>query len=572
MKIKHKLMFLVSIFIAGFMLFVFFTYKTIGDIKFDGKTYYEIAMRKDLVADILPPPAYIIESHLTNYELLNETDKSKIQELIKYEETLKKDYDIRHEVWVNALPEGAMKKTMIEDTYKPAIEYYNVFSKEFVPAINSGDKIKAKDILDNKLNKLYLEHRNHINKVVVYANDESSSILTAAKETFKSDALILVILSIVILMLTIIFCTLIIQSITKPISVITKHLKTISTGDFSKYISEKYSKSKNELGDIAKATNRMQKSVKEIIQAIISETNNINKAVALTNNNIIELTANLEEATATVEELSAEIQETAASTEEIDAASTDIESAIKNIAEKAEVGAKSAMEISDNANQLKESAKVSQTTAHDLRLNIDKSILDAITKSKEVEKIQALSEAILHISSQTNLLALNAAIEASRAGEAGRGFSVVADEIRKLAEDSEATVNQMKTTIKIVFEAVNSLVDTSKITLDFIDKQVVTSYTDLIKTGENYDKDSSFVKNFVTDLSSTSKQILVSSKTVSEAISDITKASNEGAAGANEITDKITKITIEANEVRTEVENISSSAKQLKSIVSSFTI
>ena len=572
MKIKQKLILLVTIFILGFLIFGTLAYKTIIDTKFDGDTFHQISLRTDLVADILPPPEYIIESHLTTYEILNQESKNSIQSLILYEETLKDEYIARHDVWVKDLPDGDMKKIMIEDTYKPAMEYYSVFEKEFVPAINSGDKTLAKNILETKLNKLYSNHRESINKVVDLANSQSTEIENAAKDTYNSDILVLITIAISILLVTTIFCVILIIVITKPVSFLTKHLKTISTGDFSSQIPQKYLKPSDELGDMTRATQKMQESIKEIIQAIILETENINSAITITNNNFAKLTSNLQETSSTIEQLSAEIQETASSTEEIDAASNNIESAIKIIADKAQEGALSAKQISNKATDLKSSAVDSQKNAHNIRLNIDKSVIEAIDKSKEVEKIQSLSAAILQISSQTNLLALNAAIESARAGESGRGFSVVSEEIRHLAENSESTVNEMQNTINIVFEAVNSLVDTSKETLSFIDKEIVNGYGELVKTGENYDKDSDFINTLVTDLSTTSEDLLVSIKIVSEAINAIANASSEGAAGANNITDTIAKITMQAEDTKVESNNIKKSADKLKKHVLNFKI
>ncbi len=99
----------------------------------------------------------------------------------------------------------------------------------------------------------------------------------------------------------------------------------------------------------------------------------------------------------------------------------------------------------------------------------EKELSEAIEKSKSVEKINVLSEAILKITEQTNLLALNAAIEAARAGEAGKGFSVVAEEIRKLAEESNNTANEIQEITKIVVNAVENLANNSNKILTFID-------------------------------------------------------------------------------------------------------
>ena len=130
----------------------------------------------------------------------------------------------------------------------------------------------------------------------------------------------------------------------------------------------------------------------------------------------------------------------------------------------------------------------------------------------------------------------------------------------------------MQETIKIVFEAVNSLVDTSKQTLHFIDTEVVKGYQELIRTGENYDKDSIFVKNLVSDLSATSEELFASIKTVSEAINDIANSSSEGAAGTSDITNRITKIATKANEVKVESDSIKQSADKLKDHVSKFKV
>jgi len=205
-------MILISILIIGFMLFGVVAYKTITSIKINGKMYNNIVSGKDLVADILPPPEFIIEAYLTALQISKETNVTKIDELINYEAQLKKDYDTRHDVWVSGLPAGNMKKTMLEDSYQPAIEFFEVFSNEFVPAIKNGDQGKANEILTTKLDKLYLEHRTFIDEAVILANNENSIIEETAEKTIKSDLLILISLAIVVLLILIILCIVIIRN------------------------------------------------------------------------------------------------------------------------------------------------------------------------------------------------------------------------------------------------------------------------------------------------------------------------------------------------------------------------
>ena len=485
-KIRNKLLLLVGTFLVGFLIFGFSSNSIITDIKINGSIYKQIIMGKDLVADILPPPEYIIESHLTALDLLNEEDGGKIEKLITYEGELESTYEVRHQVWVDGLPEGNMKKLMVEDSYESAQKYFEVFNKEFILSIKNGDKVKAKEIIDQKLDPLYEEHRGYINEVVDIANKSNTDIEESTANKVEKDSFLLGAIAMCVIIVVGIFCIMIIKAITSPLSFLTRHLQTVAKGDLSNSIPEKWLSCKDELGKIARATHDMQISIKNIIESLITETQRINQAIEGSNRNVIALTLELEETSATVELLAAGIEEVASSTEEIAATTEEFGKAVEDVSVRANEGTQTSDEINNRVIQIKKHTEESQATMQEIRINIDSSMAEAIELSKEVEKIKILSDAILNISSQTNLLALNAAIEAARAGQSGRGFTVVAEEIGKLAEDSKSTVNEIQKTIGIVFQAVNTLVDTSKLTLEFIDTQIAKGYDDLVQIGENY--------------------------------------------------------------------------------------
>ncbi|KPU44638.1 methyl-accepting chemotaxis protein 1 [Oxobacter pfennigii] len=360
--------------------------------------------------------------------------------------------------------------------------------------------------------------------------------------------------------------------ITKYLEKLKYYTTLLGEFDLTFEISEELLKQNDEIGEMSNYFRLFINSVHNMVTSIVNETQKVNALVAMSHQNIAALTMELEDAAATVQELSAGMEETASSTEEITATSNEIESAVETVAVKAQEGALSADEISKKAVALKDSSLKLQTGADQTRLTIKKSMDEALEKAKEVDKIKTLSEVILQISSQTNLLALNAAIESARAGEAGKGFSVVAEEIRKLAENSKSTVKEIQDTLDVILKAVENLANSSRQTLEYIETKVVDSYKESVLVGENYDQDAQSISYWATELSATSQQLLASIKTVSEGITEIAKAAEAGSEGTNHISYKVSKIKDKANEIKLETDDVKASADNLQGLVKKFKV
>jgi len=197
---------------------------------------------------------------------------------------------------------------------------------------------------------------------------------------------------------------------------------------------------------------------------------------------------------------------------------------------------------------------------------------DAIEQSRAVEKIQVLSDAILTISSKTNLLALNAAIEASSAGNAGSGFTVVAEEIKKLAEKSKQTVNEIKDVTKAIIESVHILSESAEQVLGFIETKVVKDYDMLVETGELYDNDARLLNEMVTNLSATTEELYASIENMSQAIEHVAAASEKGAAETSELASNASDIVKRTGEVLKKTNDVSNSVDRLIELVSVFKV
>src|SRR5262245_34929659 len=123
--VRGKLVCLAAAYAVGIVWFGAMTFTTVNKVKVNGPIYKEIVDGKDLIADILPPPEYIIESYLCSHLMASATDPAEVAELKGKLKTLKSDYDARHEFWSGRLDEGEMKTILLTDSYNPAIKFFD---------------------------------------------------------------------------------------------------------------------------------------------------------------------------------------------------------------------------------------------------------------------------------------------------------------------------------------------------------------------------------------------------------------------------------------------------------------
>lgn len=410
----------------------------------------------------------------------------------------------------------------------------------------------------NALMKIHLE-----NTDVTYEKTEAAN---------RGAIIFLLIILAIAIILGMVLTYVIVMPITKSLKSATQYLGVISTGDFTNKIPSKLLNAKDEIGDMLRAVDKMQESIRITLSSVVEESHRIEELIDATDENMGKLSLEIQEVSATTEELSAGMEETAATTEMMNKTSSEIQETISKIESKANDTVKSSSEISVRANEVRSKALVSKDSAQSIYTSTNTNLCDAIEQAKSVNQINILLDAILEVTSQTNLLALNAAIEAARAGEAGKGFAVVADEIRKLAENSGDNVNKIQSVIQVVLDSVNNLADSSMQILEFVDKSVSTDYTAMVKTGEQYNEDANSIYTLSNDFLLASNEIGNYMNSIAQSIEGITDASQEGAEGTSNIALKTSNVAEMVVNITNETTAIKSKANALADIVAQFKI
>jgi methyl-accepting chemotaxis protein len=197
-------------------------------------------------------------------------------------------------------------------------------------------------------------------------------------------------------------------------------------------------------------------------------------------------------------------------------------------------------------------------------------IMSAIESAKVVDNIHIMSDTIKHISEKTSLLALNASIEAARAGEWGRGFSVVADEIKALAEQSSETILKIEDLIHEVKGVTLSLMESSKDVLFYIEHNVTTDYHLLLKTGTHYEEDALFMRTLSKEVSETANRMDGPIQNITTLIDEVTNTSEKTSGYTLQMDTSLAEISTVMEEVSASMDAQIALATNLSSSVQRF--
>jgi len=182
-KLSHQLAALLLAFLVGMIAFgIYSNYCLIrtsskisaaeAKARVNGDIYNRIVLTKDLLADVLPPPAYLIESYLMALRLIDSADKSGQEMLIGQIDRLHREFNASFNRWNKDLPKGQLKDSFLNSA-EAGRSFFEILEKQLIPAVTTGNNTLAKEIAQKGLLEKYNAQRAEIDKVVTHANEES---------------------------------------------------------------------------------------------------------------------------------------------------------------------------------------------------------------------------------------------------------------------------------------------------------------------------------------------------------------------------------------------------------------
>lgn len=331
-------------------------------------------------------------------------------------------------------------------------------------------------------------------------------------------------------------------------------------------------KRKDEFGQTANALNTAIDSVEKIIYHVKQESKNTLNSTNDINNMFIDVHRRVQNVFETSEEISENMQESSAAIEEVTSQSVTVREEINTTVKEVSCGLEIANKIRDRAVLIREQTQESKIRVKEAysisRDKVDKALEDI----KVVQKVSIMAEGIREIANKTKILSLNATIEAARAGEEGRGFSVVANEVRHLAEQSAKAVVNIQSSVKEVLMSVEELANSAQFILKVMEEEVLKDYEKVIKISENYKSDGETFKSVIERFSNLSQSMYMSIEEISENISTVSLSVNSCAEASTRIADNIGEIKEQNNYVTAKSSDNSEGAEGVLRLVSEFKI
>lgn len=539
LSLKQRFAFLVTTMAIGIVILSGIFYKALEEVKVNGPIYGRIIMEKDLVADILPPPEYILESYLVVLQI-SRAKSDKIPALVDRLKVLHKEFDDRHAYWEQQPLKEQTRKLLLEDSAKHAQQFYNEAETSFIPSALSGDHEGMMQSLE-KIESSYSKHREAIDETVKFVNQQLVLAEEEAKTTVSTDHKIVL----AVFLLTLIACIAIASMVANSV-LIKLGGEPTSAADVAARIAK---------GDLSGKIEIHSQDPSCLMASLAAMQQQLRAMIAELRDNSQVLFQSSGELASTMHSLADAGRAQATSATSMAASVEEMTVSISHISERAS----EVHQMSEDAGKKSsESGRVVQQSANEMH-RISESVTESANKISALEsaaaEISVIINVIREIAEQTNLLALNAAIEAARAGEQGRGFAVVADEVRKLAERTGQSTQEISGMVENIQSITRDAVSGMSESVEQVNQSAGLAQ----QTGQS-----------ITDIQEAAQQVLTAANDMAAALNQQSSASQDIARNVETIAQMTESSSAAMAQASTLAETLEQRAQLLDEMVGRF--